>query len=302
MHALGNVADYDHFATAGTDAPVPADLARIPAPRALFVGALNELKVDAELLGALAEAEPGLSVVLVGPVTEAGPGARRELDALVRRPNVHALGGRPYAELPGYLAGADVGLVPYLANRYTAGVFPMKVYEYLAAGLPVVAAGLPELAGAEGAALASGRDEFVNAVRAALADPDRRRRGGASPAVTPGRRARPRWTGWRGRRSRAEPGGAAREDRCWPPSARYPDTFGGSERVARETAWRLAGRGHQVIVWTLRNRVAEPPSAERDGHLLVAATAACGGGWCRARCRCSASGCTPGGTRGGPTW
>ena len=171
VHALGNVADYDHFATAGTDAPVPADLARIPAPRALFVGALNELKVDAELLGALAEAEPGLSVVLVGPVTEAGPGARRELDALVRRPNVHALGGRPYAELPGYLAGADVGLVPYLANRYTAGVFPMKVYEYLAAGLPVVAAGLPELAGAEGAALASGRDEFVNAVRAALADP-----------------------------------------------------------------------------------------------------------------------------------
>ncbi len=49
----------------------------------------------------------------------------------------------------------------------------------------------------------------------------------------------------------------------------YPDTFGGSERVARETASRLAGRGHQVIVWTLRNRVAGLPSAERDGHLLV---------------------------------
>jgi glycosyltransferase involved in cell wall biosynthesis len=171
VHPLGNVADYDHFAAARNGVAPPSDLDRLPRPRAIFVGALNELKVDAGLLGALADAEPGLSVVLVGPVTEAGAGARRELEELVRRPNVHALGGRAYAELPSYLAGADVGLVPYLANRYTAGVFPMKVYEYLAAGLPVVAAGLPELAGAEGATLAAGREEFVAAVRAALADP-----------------------------------------------------------------------------------------------------------------------------------
>jgi glycosyltransferase involved in cell wall biosynthesis len=171
VHRLGNVADYDHFAGARKGVTAPADLERIPRPRAIFVGALNELKVDAALLGALAAAEPDLSIVLVGPVTEAGPDARRALDALIRRPNVHALGGRAYAELPAYLAGADVGLVPYHANRYTAGVFPMKVYEYLAAGLPVVAAGLPELAGAEGATVAAGPEEFVAAVRAALTEP-----------------------------------------------------------------------------------------------------------------------------------
>ena len=180
VHVLGNVADYDHFAAAGDGrAPVPDDLDGLPRPRAIFVGALNELKVDTALLGALADAEPELSVVLVGPVTEAGAGARRELDALVARPNVHALGGRAYGDLPGYLAGADVGLVPYRANRYTAGVFPMKVYEYLSAGLPVVAAGLPELASARGATLAEGREAFLSAVRRALADPgpaDERRR------------------------------------------------------------------------------------------------------------------------------
>jgi glycosyltransferase involved in cell wall biosynthesis len=174
VHVLGNVADYDHFATAADGrAAVPDDLAAVPEPRAVFVGALNELKVDLDLLAGLADAAPDLSVVLVGPLTEAGPEARARLDALTRRPNVHALGGRPYAALPGYLAGARVGLVPYLANRYTAGVFPMKVYEYLAAGVPVVAAGLPELAAADGlVSTAASPDDFVARVREALAARD----------------------------------------------------------------------------------------------------------------------------------
>lgn len=172
VHRLGNVADFDHFAAAADGrAPVPTDLAGVPAPRALFVGALNELKVDLELLEALSEAHPELSVVVVGPVTYAGPAYRARLRALGARANVHLLGGREYAELPGYLAGADVCLIPYRANRYTAGVFPMKVYEYLAAGRAVVAAGLPELARAEGVTLADGPAAFVATVGAALADP-----------------------------------------------------------------------------------------------------------------------------------
>src|SRR5204862_5928722 len=118
---------YDHFAAAADGrTPVPDDLAALPEPRVVFVGALNELKVDLDLLGGLADAAPDLSVVLVGPVTEAGPDARARLDALTRRANVHALGGRPYAALPGYLAGSRVGLVTYLANRYKAVLFPMN--------------------------------------------------------------------------------------------------------------------------------------------------------------------------------
>lgn len=172
VHRLGNVADFDHFSAAADGrAAIPVDLAAVPAPRALFVGALSELKVDLALLEALASARPDLSVVVVGPVTFAGAAYRARLRALGGLPNVHLLGGRGYAELPGYLAGADTCLIPYLQNRYTAGVFPMKVYEYLAAGRAVVAAGLPELAGTKGVALARDPDGFVAAVADALMRP-----------------------------------------------------------------------------------------------------------------------------------
>ncbi len=62
-------------------------------------------------------------------------------------PNIHLLGTRPYAQLPAVLRAADAGLIPYARNALTESVFPMKVYEYLAAGLPVVATPLPALAG-----------------------------------------------------------------------------------------------------------------------------------------------------------
>jgi glycosyltransferase involved in cell wall biosynthesis len=171
VYALGNVADYDHFSRA-LGAVVPADMAAIPEPRGVFVGALNEVKVDLALVGALSREMPELSVVLIGPETVTGESYRTALAGLSARPNVHLLGGRPYEELPGYLAGADVALVPYLENRYTAGVFPMKIYEYLAAGLPVVTAGLPETRGVgPGVRATTGVDQFIAATREALAAP-----------------------------------------------------------------------------------------------------------------------------------
>ena len=170
VHAGGNVADYDHRRRRRRRGCPRRPGAYLRAA-VLFVGALNELKVDADLLGALAEAEPGLSVVLVGLVTEAGPDARRQLRRAGAPRRMCTPGAaRPTPSCPA-IWPERTSTVPDLANRYTAGVFPMKVYEYLAAGLPVVAAGLPELAGAWWPALASGRQEFVAAVRAALADP-----------------------------------------------------------------------------------------------------------------------------------
>jgi glycosyltransferase involved in cell wall biosynthesis len=75
----------------------------------------------------------------------------------------------PYADVPGIVAAFDVGLIPYVSNAYTRSCFPLKLYEYLAAGKPVVASGLPELAGMEPDVVLAGEPaSFVEAVGAAL--------------------------------------------------------------------------------------------------------------------------------------
>jgi glycosyltransferase involved in cell wall biosynthesis len=96
----------------------------------------------------LARARRDWSIALVGPI---GPGdPSTDVSPLRAEPNIHLLGKRPYEQLPDVLRGADAALIPYARNELTASIFPMKVYEYLAAGLPVVAAPLPSLEGVEG--------------------------------------------------------------------------------------------------------------------------------------------------------
>ena len=83
------------------------------------------------------------------------------------------LGLQPYEDLPRVVAAFDVGVIPYASNPYTRNCFPLKLYEYLSAGKPVVASGLPSLAGLEPHAVVAGTgEEFVAAVRSALRDPD----------------------------------------------------------------------------------------------------------------------------------
>jgi glycosyltransferase involved in cell wall biosynthesis len=89
--------------------------------------------------------------------------------ALREHANVHLLGPRSYAELPAVLRGAAAGLIPYALNDLTTGVFPMKVYEYLAAGLPVVTTPLPSLEGVEEVTVAAGAEAVVGALEEALA-------------------------------------------------------------------------------------------------------------------------------------
>jgi len=170
-----NVADTGMFATALDPGPVDAQLAALPEPRIVFVGAIAEKKLDFGLLDGVAAARPDWTIALIGPVGLGDPGTN--VTALAARPNVHLLGARAQAALPDVLRGAAVGLIPYRRSRLTESIFPMKVYEYLAAGLPVVATGVPALANHEGVTLVDGVDDTVAAIeRAVRADSVQRRR------------------------------------------------------------------------------------------------------------------------------
>jgi glycosyltransferase involved in cell wall biosynthesis len=134
---LPNGVDVRHFAERRL---TPADYASIPAPRVVYVGAMAEW-FDFELLAYAARQRPGLSFVMIGPPEL----ARRRLPEL---PNLHVIGARPWEQLPAYLQHAAVGLIPFDIRNHrdlVRGVNPLKLYEYAAAGLPVVSVAWPEL-------------------------------------------------------------------------------------------------------------------------------------------------------------
>jgi glycosyltransferase involved in cell wall biosynthesis len=167
---FGNVADIEHFATARHDGPVPADLAAVPRPRLAYMGVLSDFKIDLELVDHLVARRPDWHLVFIGDEPEGQNSA-----AMVRlrtRPNVHFLGWKPYAQLPSYLRGIDVALLPQRINDYTRAMFPMKYFEYLAAGMSVVATPLPALAGFTALhRQADTREAFVDAIAGVLAAP-----------------------------------------------------------------------------------------------------------------------------------
>lgn len=135
-HYSPNVADFEHFSAARQAGPIPSDLEAILRPRIGFIGAISEYKVDFDLIAAVADARPDWHWVLIGQLGEGQPGTSA---AKLRRPNIHLLGPRPYDTLPGYLRGFDVAVLPCPRNAYTRAMSPMKFFEYLAAGRPIVA-------------------------------------------------------------------------------------------------------------------------------------------------------------------
>jgi len=136
-----NVCDPDFFATARSRLDEPAELRGLPRPRALFIGALSDYKVDFDLLRETAQLLSGVHFILAGPVGEGQPGTRRPPVLS----NVHLIGAKPYEMLPHLMAHADVALLPVPRNKYSDSMFPMKFFEYLSAGLPVVGTPLPAL-------------------------------------------------------------------------------------------------------------------------------------------------------------
>lgn len=145
-HLVHNVGDAEHFSTALDPAlAVPADVAAIRArgPVIGFVGAVSDYKLDVQWLLHTARARRDWQVVIVGPVGLADPST--DVSQLRREPNVTLLGVRPYADLPAVIKGFDVAVIPYRRNDYTAGVFPIKFFELMATGKPVVISDLPSL-------------------------------------------------------------------------------------------------------------------------------------------------------------
>ena len=149
-----------------SDAETPSLFARLAGIVIGFAGTLRN-EIDLALLAAAAELAPDLNFVFVGPVMA-------NVRALAARPNVRMVGPVPHAEISRYMARFDVGVLPYVLNRYTEAIMPAKLKEYLAAGLPVVATPLPEVRRfadehPEVVTFADDAPQFVAALRAAAA-------------------------------------------------------------------------------------------------------------------------------------
>jgi glycosyltransferase involved in cell wall biosynthesis len=165
--------DFRHFVKAcEPETLVPADIAHLPRPIIGFFGLIADW-VDLDAIAACAKAYPQGSVVMLGKVA---PDA--DVSRLKALPNVHFLGRKPYAELPNYCKAFDVALMPFVTNELTLNANPLKVREYLAAGLPVVSSDLPEVRSVGLCRIASGPEDFPRQVAACLEEgggPDRAR-------------------------------------------------------------------------------------------------------------------------------
>jgi glycosyltransferase involved in cell wall biosynthesis len=138
-HLVPNGVELAHFgAAARPETPIAPELASLPRPVVGLVGSL-QYWIDFDLVRDLALARPRWSFVLVGPRGRLGRVHRVE-----GLPNVHLLGPRPYRDLPGYLRGFDVCLSPYVLDDVARHASPLKLYEYLASGQPVVSVDMPE--------------------------------------------------------------------------------------------------------------------------------------------------------------
>jgi glycosyltransferase involved in cell wall biosynthesis len=163
-----NGVDYAAFTAALADtSPTPEDIAALPSPVIGVAGVINE-KIDLGLVRDVARARPDWSIALIGPIMLRF--SRQELAWLELR-NVHFLGHKPVELLPRYVAACDVCLMPYKINEWTRHIDPLKMYEYLAAGKPVVSSDIPSArAFAPPLRMANDGPEFVRAIEAALGE------------------------------------------------------------------------------------------------------------------------------------
>jgi glycosyltransferase involved in cell wall biosynthesis len=176
-HLAPHGVDHALFARAlDAKTPVPAELAGLPKPILGFYGTLQSW-IDQPLLVELATRRPDWSIALIGQ-------ALVDTSRLRSRPNIHLLGQRPHSRLPEYCRGFDVGIIPYAKQERMRFVSPVKMREYLSAGLPVVSTPVPDVSRyAEHCTIADGAAAFEQAVARALAQDSPLRRRQRSDAM-----------------------------------------------------------------------------------------------------------------------
>lgn len=160
--------DWRHFRSAlDPQLELPAEIAGLPRPIIGFHGLLADW-VDYELIKKAAEAFPEGSVVLIG---KTAVDAEQKIKVLDKVENVYFLGRKPYAELPAYCKAFDVAINPFVINELTLAANPLKVREYLAAGLPVVSTDIPEVRVLDNCLVAIDHDDFIQKIKGAVAVP-----------------------------------------------------------------------------------------------------------------------------------
>lgn len=167
VHAFPSSVDVAHFQKACEGHEEPHDQEALPRPRMGFYGVLDE-RFDTALLGELAIARPDWQFIMLGPVVKIDPAD------LPQAPNIHYLGQKTYDDLPRYLAGWDVALMPFALNESTRYISPTKTPEYLAAGRPVVLTPIADVVSRYGdtgvVRIASDASGFERAIEEALID------------------------------------------------------------------------------------------------------------------------------------
>jgi glycosyltransferase involved in cell wall biosynthesis len=164
VHAFPSSVDAEHFGAQNANASEPDDQKQIGAPRIGFFGVIDE-RMDLNLLSKVAVARPQYNFVLVGPVVKIDDAS------LPRADNVHYLGAKPYAELPKYLHGWDVAMMPFALNEATRFISPTKTLEYMAGGKPIVSTAVRDVVapyGERGLVRIADSETFATAIDDAL--------------------------------------------------------------------------------------------------------------------------------------
>jgi len=149
----------------------PSDQEKIPHPRIGFYGVVDE-RMNIELIGQVAKNRPDWHIVIIGPVVKIDP------STLPKSSNIHYLGSKTYDELPSYLGGWDIAIIPFALNESTQFISPTKTPEYLAAGKPVISTSIHDVVHPYGTNnlvhIADSTSEFIDAAEKILSDTDKK--------------------------------------------------------------------------------------------------------------------------------